>query len=917
MSLGPGIRLGAYEIVALIGAGGMGEVYRARDSRLGRDVAIKVLPDALASDVDRLARFEQEARAAASLNHPNILALHDIGSHAGAPYIVTELLEGDTLRDRLHRGALSVRKAIEYAVQVARGLAAAHDKGIVHRDLKPENLFITTDGRLKILDFGLAKLTHGHLLAGAGTDAATNAVVGAGRERALSPAKPDTVPGMLLGTMGYMSPEQVRGLTADYRSDIFALGAILYEMLSGRRAFRGDTTADTMTAILREEPPDLGDDLHVSPGVRRLVERCLEKSPGARFQSTGDLAFALESVSTHSESRSLAESLPGPTPARWRAGALAGTALVCVMATAAALYVNRERPDLRAQHATILPPPGTMVIGGTPGSLFGISPDGRRLAVSVVDAKGRRVLWIQNRETGAMSEIQGSEGALYLFWSPDSRFVGFMAGGYLKKVDVAGGTPIVVSPAPGGLDGTWGGSDVILFAAAFPGKPRTLWRVPAAGGEPSPATTLDLSVGENRHTAPYFLPDGRRFLYFAIGSKEKGVNDARAVYVGTLDAGAAPQLVLQGGSNAKYAGEHLLFMRAQTLFAQPFDVSSLTLAGQPVALAQGIATASASGQVGAFSVSTNGVLTYLTGAGALTSQLVWVDRAGQNVATFGEPGTYDDLELSPDGRRLAVSMLEDLQSGRRDIWIYDLPRGVRSRFTFGDTNDYGAAWSPDGATISYTSDEGDGGDLYLKTASGASTQLPLLRAPYRQAAFSWSPDGQFLLYQSGPVGGTGGGDLWVVRASGDRPPVPFLQTPFAKSAARISPDGRWVAYASNESGNSEIYVTSFPRPGGKWQVSVAGGQWPRWRRDGREIYYIAPDRRLMAASVDGTGAAFEIDPVQPLFVAPGTPASRYVYDVAADGERFLLPRPSTEFAAAPLTLVVNWQALLDAGRARP
>ena len=631
MSVASGARLGPYEIVALVGSGGMGEVYRARDPRLGRDVAVKVLPTAFSADPERLRRFEQEARAAAALNHPGILAVYDIGTEAGAPYIVSELLEGETLRDRLNRGSmpdsgsdaggLAIRKAVEYATQLARGLSAAHEKGIVHRDLKPENVFITADGRVKILDFGLAKLTEPSV-----------AMAGA---VSLPTAPVETQPGMLLGTMGYMAPEQVRGQTADHRADIFAFGAILYEILSGQRAFRGETAADTISAILDKDPPDLPMiERHIPPALGRIVDRCLEKSSAARFQSTHDLAFALEGVSGHSDYGVVAAAPTVPSKKNRRelaAWALAGLLAVVVVGGGAAQYLRRPAQEEQAAiRFWIRSPDGAALVSGAAGS-GAVSPDGRKLVFAATrGAGGSQMLWVRALDSLEARVLAGTEhiggggtvgaGA---FWSLDSRFIAFFAGGKLKKIDIAGGAPQALCDTPGYyFGGAWSRDGVIVFGTTTTG----LFRVAATGGQPTSATTLDRGRQEGSHRRPAFLPDGRRFTYLA--------QPGNTIYVGSLDSPDVTRL-LNADSGAVYSAGHLLFVRQGTLFAQMFDANQLRLSGDAIPIADPIAGTPAAGS-SAFAVSENGVLMYVTGSGVVNvSQLTWFDRSGKSLGSVG------------------------------------------------------------------------------------------------------------------------------------------------------------------------------------------------------------------------------------------------------------------------------------------
>jgi Tol biopolymer transport system component len=891
MPLTQGTRLGAYEILALVGSGGMGEVYKARDPRLGRDVAIKVLPPGVSTDPERLHRFEQEARAAAALNHPNILAIHDIGMHDGTPYIVSELLDGESVRDRLRGGALPVRKAVEYAVQVARGLAVAHDKGIVHRDLKPENVFVTADGHVKILDFGLAKLTQKE--ASSAMDATQ------------LPTTPNTDPGLVLGTVGYMAPEQVRGLPADHRSDIFAFGALLYEMLSGARAFRRHTSMDTMSAILREDPPDLPlADRHIPLALGRIVDRCLEKSPASRFQSTGDLAFALESLTSHS---SAAEAVAVVTSRKravptWALVAAGGVVAGAVVAAAAFAWFRPTPPDVRAIRFFLSTPDGwTLPLqtqGNAAAGALAASPDGRRIAFVARNAAGSTMIWTRALDTLVAQSLAGTEGGVSPFWSPDSRALGFFAQGKLKKVDVAGGPPVTLCDAAPGVSAAWSPEGVIVFSAA---GGTALQQVSAAGGIPSAATTL--GEGETGHARPFFLPDGRHFVYRVTTG---GAQRAPA-YVTALGSSERTRLMDVESTNVLYSNRHLLFLRETTLMAQPFDPERLALVGDAFPVVEHVQTSGAP-SYGFFSASNAGVLVYQTGTAGGTPQLMWLDRTGRPVASVGSAAAYGDLVLSRDGKKAAVTLT---QQGGADVWLVDLDRGgLPTRFTFNEANDISPIWSPDGTRIVFASNRNGVSspfDIYQKASSGTGAEEVVLADRLAKLPTSWSADGRFILYTSAAI------DLWILPLSGDKKPFPFLQTRFTETQGQFSPDGRWIAYVSNESGLNEVYVAPFDDtggvPAGKWQVSTNGGGAPRWRPDGKEIFFLTSDSMLMAAEVSARGSALEVGAVKPLFSIrpPATPRSNY--QVSTDGRRFLVNMGPVQTAApTPITVVLNWTA---------
>ena len=871
MSLASGTRLGPYEVVAAIGAGGMGEVYRARDARLGRDVAIKVLPAGLSSDPDRLARFEQEARAAAALNHPNILAVYDIGTHDRAPYIVSELLEGETLREQV--SGLAVRKAIDFAIQVAHGLAAAHEKGIVHRDLKPENIFITSDGRLKILDFGLAKLTQPEpAFAGASV---------------LPTTPPQTLPGVVLGTIGYMSPEQVRGVAADHRADIFALGAILYEMLSGKRAFTGDTPMDAMTAILKEDPPALPIAARQIPAaLERIVGRCLEKAPAARFKSADDLAFALEGLSGHSEAARASVGRVKPARREQLGWAAAAVFFVAAMALGAMTYLTRTAagsaaPEMRLQIVT--PAEANL----TPNlTAFALSPDGTSL---VYQARGQ--LWLRPLQSEVARPLPGTEGAIgpaIPFWSPDSRAVGFFTADQLKRIDISTGLVQALAAAPRAAGGTWSSEGTIMFAPS-PASP--LLRLGAGGGGRAEATRLEPSrhVG---HRFPQFLPDGRHFIFLAMGTLEN-----RGIYVGSLDSTETHRLFEADGPAVFAPPDRLLFARQGALLAQRLDLATLQMTGDPVPVATRVALNPGSFNALAASASASALLAYR--ANADERQLRWIDRAGRQISTVGAPdlAQTQPLRLSPDGSTLLVTRTV---AGNSDVWLIDLERGVPRRFTFETVRDISAVWSPDGRQILFSSERTGVFDLYERPSDAAAPESLMLASSEPKTPEDWSPDGRFILYRvQDPKGDD---DLWVLPLAGDRKPVSVTQTQFAESGGRFSPDGRWIAYQSDESGKTDIYVQPFPGPGGRLQVSTGGGSFAQWRRDGRELFYLGSDNQAMAVPVAPNGPTLKAGtPVRLFSVSAGG------FIASPDGQRFLVSTVTAD--AAPITVLLNWAGL--------
>ena len=886
MNIPEGSRLGPYEIVSPLGAGGMGEVYRARDTRLGRDVAVKVLPASFADDKTRLSRFRQEACAAGALNHPNILAIYDVGTDDSAPYVVSELLEGETLRQRMGGAALPQRKAIDYSQQIAHGLAAAHEKGIVHRDLKPENLFITRDGRVKILDFGLAKLAQpedGQVQ----TDIPTRRV--------------DTDPGTVMGTVGYMSPEQVRGQAVDHRSDIFAFGAILYEMLTGKRAFHGGSAAETMSAILKEEPPDLAaTGRSVAPPLERLVHHCLEKSPDERFQSARDLAFDLQSLSgTSSQTLSILSAMTSFWNRGWERAAWLVLTSVLLLAglVLAVLYFRRSSPpaEVHAMRFLIFPPEQANVVGAAV-----ISPDGQRLVMRIADSTGKVALWMRPFNALAAQMIPGTEGAVSSFWSADSRSVGFFANGKLKRIDVAGGTPQTICEASDGRGGTWNRDGVIVYSAIGSDG---LFRVSAGGGVPKAITKLDQSRQENWHRMPFFLPDGKHFLYGANAARRED----SGVYIGSLDSNET-RLLVGSSTNAVYASPgYLLFVRETTLMAQPFDATTLQLSGEPQPLVEQV-NISPQGS-SSYSVSDDGVLVYLSG-GAQT-QLTWFDRSGKLLSSTGATGYYSNFVLSPDEKRVAAAIWDPITS-TRDIWIIDPARTTSTRFSFNGAEDFLPIWSPDGAKILFVSDRSGFGNFYVKPASGAANDEEILKTDQRKWPSDWSKDGQYVAFTSfSPQTRL---DLWVLPIAGDRKPIPFLQTSFNEDGPKFSPDGHFIAYYSDESGPYEVYVQPFPASGAKWQISSGGGMQPRWRSDGKEMFFMAPNRTLMAVDVNLDLGKGLVEAGVPRVLFPtrsiGYSGPRNYYECSHDGQRFLINSLQSDAGSVPVSVIVNWTANL-------
>ncbi len=894
MTLPAGARLGPFEVQSLLGAGGMGEVYKALDTRLARAVALKVLPHHIAADPDFRERFQREARAISSLNHPHICAIHDVGeapdpTGRGEPihYLVMEYLEGQTLAERLERGRLTLEQTLHFGIQVARALESAHRAGIVHRDLKPANIMLTRSGA-KLLDFGMAKVRE----AGGGVGGGAGVTV-SDETRSL------TGQGTIVGTLQYMSPEQLEGRPADARSDIFAFGAVLYEMLTGTRAFAGSSQASVIAAILEREPaPPSALQPLTPPGLDRVIRTCLAKDPDARWQSAGDLVLELQWAGDSPQ--------PGGgagAPVRrssWSRLAWVAAGVLAVVVAILGWQLTRQEPQAARPvvRASVLLPDGVQfpTIGSvSPGGRLALSPNGRWLAIAAVDAAGIQRLWVRGMDGLVAQPVTGTEGAISPFWSPDSRSIGFTAQGKLKRVDVLGGQPVVICDTDFFATGSWSRDDVILFTPA-PGA--GLHRVPATGGMPVPVTEPDPDAGDVDHRNPYFLPDGRHFLYLAVGSATGGPNDPRAIYVGSLDQTEPARLLIEGGSNAKYATERILFLRGGDLVAQAFDPDALALTGDPIVVAEQIDIIG-SAATGAFTVSDTGVLAYRAGTGQ-ASDLVWIDRQGRRLGVLAEGAEFGDVELSPDGARAAVSVLDPTR-GTRDIWLVDTTSGQRTRFTFDPADDVAPIWRPDGSGIVFTSRRTGQYTLFEKAASGAGSESALPLRASDAYPVSLTPDGRQLLFWT--AGGATGNRLWLAALDGDEAAAPLVEGP--SSPGRFSPDGQWVAYYTSESGRFEVYVRPFPDDNGRWQVSSGGGNLVRWSRDGTELFFVAPDGTLMAARVDAAAGAFAVPGVQRLFQArPAGP--RYFYDVTPDGQRFLVNTPAEGGDASSITLVLNW-----------
>ena len=867
-----GSKLGGYEVLELLGKGGMGEVYSASDSKLGRSVAIKVLPQAFTHDPDRVSRFKREAKVLAALNHPNIATIYGLEESGEQQFLVMELVSGETLADKLNRGPVPLEEGLRIALQIAEALEAAHEKGIVHRDLKPANVKITADAKVKVLDFGLAKALENDTTAAALSNSPT--LTGAG-----------SYAGMILGTAAYMSPEQAKGFAADPRSDVFSFGCVLYEMLTGKQAFAGDTASDILASVLKTEPSLDLLPARLNPRLRELLKRTLAKNPKQRFHAVADVRFEIEQILSVAAGVVTDRPPTRHSPVPW----IAAAAATLAFASVAVLHFRETAP---------LPPPEMRLEITTPSTLapleFALSPDGRYI-VFVASGDGPQRLWLRPLDKTEAQPLVGTEGANNPFWSPDSRSIGFTAAGKLKRTDIAGGSPQILANTFASFGGAWSSDGWIVFSAG----PGPLSRVSTSGGDPVVVTKLD-TPRQVQHRFPRFLPDGRRFIYYSIGTPE-----GQGIYLASLDGGEPKRLTAADAAGAYVPPGMIAYVRGTTLMARHLDLEKGELSGDPVTIADPVGFI-ANG-TGGFSVSPDGRIAYRGGIASLR-QLRWYDRAkGADLALANDSDGNTMLypELSPDGTRLA--MQRSIQNNT-DVWVLDLARHGLTRFTFDPAIDLAPVWSPDGQKISFASSRKGPYDLYVKASSGAGIEEPLLESPINKYPQDWSEDGRFLLYAvADPKTGR---DLWVLPITGAEPkPFVAVQTPFEELNGQFSPDSRWIVYETNESGRFEIVVQPFPQPSGKWQVSTGGGVQPRWKADGKELYFIAPDGKLMAASVTTSGATFAARTPVALFTASpviGLGANKHQYIVSRDG-RFLVNQPAQTSVPTPITLILNWR----------
>ena len=876
MALPLGTKLGPYEVQEPLGAGGMGEVYRARDTRLGRTVAVKILPAHLSSSPEAKQRFDREARAISSLNHPNICTLHDVGHQDGIDYLVMEYLEGETLTDRLRKGPLPLEQVLRVGAEICQGLEKAHRTGVVHRDLKPANIMLTKSG-VKLLDFGLAK--------------PTIATVGTGSSSASleTMSQPLTVEGMIVGTFQYMAPEQLEGKEADARSDIFSLGAVLYEMITGRRAFDAKTTASTIAAILASEPKPISSFQPMTPPVLdRVVKTALEKDPSDRFQTVHDLELQLKWITETAPPRTIR-----PTRERW-----IWISVVVILAAALLALYSRMPPNVSQPTLSYILAPEQTSLAYFTGPVT-VSHNGRTLVFVATNSEGRDLLWVRPLDALEAQSIAGTEGASSPFWSADDRSIGFFAGGKLRTIDAVGGPVVTICDAPGPRGGTWNQNGIILFATTWSG----IYRVPSSGGTPAEVTKPDPSHGETTHRWPYFLPDGQHFLYFAGASAE-----ALSIHIAALDS-SDTKVLFPASSNAAYLPGYLLYIRDRMLMAQPFDERKLQIRGQAFPIAGPVLYDQLLWR-GVFSCSFNGVLAYQGANNGADSRLIMFDRAGKAIKTIGPPGDLSAHSISPDGQRLAVAVLDSSVANYK-LWIYDLFREKQTRLTFGTNRDSYPIWAPDGKSVVFGSIKKGPYDIFEKRSDTTGSEELVLQSVAAKYPTDVSPDGQFLAYTSTTPGNSKAA-VWILPRSGDRKPYIFLQGDFNIGEGNFSPDGHWLAYSSYETGRSEIYVTPFPGGGSKWQVSAVGGSTPKWRRDGKELFYRAADSTLIAAEVDTSGSVFQVGALRPLFhLVLRTGVTRLdlsgvvAYDAAPDGKWFVVNSPPPG-NPSPITLITNW-----------
>jgi eukaryotic-like serine/threonine-protein kinase len=897
-----------YEILEKLGEGGMGIVYKAHDTKLDRTVALKFLPQNVSPSDEDKTRFIQEAKAAATLNHQNICTIHDIQEHENQLFIVMEYIDGQTLRDRteLQKDApISLKQAIDIGIQISEGLAAAHESGIIHRDIKPENVMLKKDGRVVVMDFGLAKLR----------------VSGVSRL---------TKEGSTVGTMGYMAPEQVQGLDVDHRADIFSLGVILYELFAGEAPFKGAHETAMAYEIVNVDPSPLTTlKPDIDPELDRIVLECIDKDKDERYQSAREVAKDLKRFKRESgrqrvskvtsrydvpvssaagQQNTRTDDLAAEVPVSKSKGinrplVISIGVVALLLASILLLMLLRQQPvEVQKIRAYILPEPGSQLhFTGFDAGPVAVSPDGKMIAYTATNSEGRNVLWVRPLEEPHARQLRGTENAAYPLWSPDSRNIGFFSDEKIKYVAAAGGpTVIITDAAGGGRGGTWGIDGTILFTPAFN---TPIHMVHASGGESKPITTIDTVRGETTHRWPSFLPDGKHFLYFVRVSGEQAT-EGDGVFVGSTDSDVK-KMILRNSSHAIYASGHILFVRENMLMAQPFDTKRLEFSGEPFPVTEHVRV-DVPFNLSVFSASQTGMLAYMQGEGVSGTDLALYDRRGNIIGTVGERAMFADPNISPDGSKVAVGIYDN-QTRVYDIWIYDIQRGIRTRFTFDPVNEQFPLWTNDGRSIVYSKSKEGVETLVMKSSTGAGVEEILTQSNRLMIANAWSPDGKYLAYFTAGDPQTGF-DSWILPIENGKDPYPFLRTQFNEGGPVFSPDGKWIAYASNESGRSEVYVRPFLEPGGKWQISTDGGSRPNWMSDGGEIIYITENGTIMSAEISIKESAIDVGTVRPLFE---TRASMYrkTYDVTPDGQLFVTDSlPEGDDDNEMITLIVNWDA---------
>jgi serine/threonine protein kinase len=890
MPLAAGTKLGPYEIQSPLGAGGMGEVYRARDTRLDRIVAVKVLASHLSSSPELKQRLEREARAISALNHPNICHLYDVGSQDGTDYLVMELLEGEPLSERLHKGAMSLNDTLALAIAVGEALAAAHAQGIVHRDLKPGNIMLTKTGA-KLMDFGLAKA----VAAGVAGAASSAPLLSAARTITEgSPVSPLTTAGTMVGTIQYMSPEQIEGKEADTRSDLFAFGAVLYEMVTGSRPFQGKSQLSVASAILEKDPERISAIQPLTPpAFEHVVTSCLEKNPDERYQTARDVVLQLKWIARNGTLSSKPTASSEPT-ARTRtsrervAWAVAGT-LALLLIVALAWWRSSQSPEQASYFFALLPFAARDVA---------ISPNGHTVAViGHLESQRNDSIWIYEPGSQEAKTVANTEGANFPFWSADGKSIGFFADGKLKRLDLAGGPIQTLCDAPTGRGGTWNlRGDILFTPSGHLGV--GLYRISASGGTPTQVTVPDKTQDKDSDRWPMFLPDGIHYLYSSIDLS--GQQQLSSVYVGQLDSDQK-ELLTKTRSNVAYvAPGYLLFYRDQTLFSQRFDAKAIQLSGDPVPILNDVQYSSRISKA-VYAAGNNHLLVAQTGSGAGDSELLWFDRKGQEIGMAVGSGIHGNISLSPDGKAVATDT-NDPVSQNTDIWTHDFASHSARHLTFDPAIDTLPIWSPDGSRMIFASNRGVTFNLYVKDTNGAREEKEIPQDGPDRFATDWSRDGKYVLYERGA-------DLWYMSLPEETPTL-FLKASSTLRGGRLSPDGKWVAYASTESGRWETYVTSFPEAHGKWQISTSGGSQPKWRGDGKELFYLSGDGKIMAVQVK-TGANFDAGSPVELFQADAremvATSEEFSYDVSKDGQKFLI-NTQIKTAQTPMSVVLNWDS---------